>query len=573
MSSDLLSQLTQLEAGGLVRLALSTPDLEYAFKHALVQDAAYSTLVRQQRQDIHRQAAHALEALFPDRVDELSALLAHHWEAAGDTERARHYLYRAGCEASCRYANAEALELFGRALALAEEAPAAELAALHEGRAQVHEFLSQNADALHDLEIALAHCRQDRPHDECRVLARMAWLHWLSGHGAQALDVARDADALARQVGDPSLAMRATMVVGLVDQAEGRLVNAHSRLRAALFASRARDDRVGEAESLFYLGIQNNFMGRFGRGAACATKALALKQQLKDRVGEVLSNFLLARAEAGRGHYDDALRALEAGREGAAAIHNPFGLAQYPNTRAWIASELGDWASAYRLDQSGLEATRGGGMLAPRISALLNLALECVHLNRLDEADGYVTEIQGWMGRPEFGFHSWRWQIRLADVRVRLAMGRSQPDPAQAALAELTDWATRTQSHKYLARARLLGGSLRLAGLASRTGQASSASTEAEWADARADLLAARELADRMQNPPLQVQTRRALIEWHDRRGETRAVADLGDEVLRLLEALERRLVDPELRASFERGLGRRLRVADAQADASSASP
>jgi tetratricopeptide (TPR) repeat protein len=184
----------------------------------------------------------------------------------------------------------------------------------------------------------------------------------------------------------------------LVRQAEGQIAEAYPRLRQALFFSRASGERALEGESLFFLGIQNNFMGRFSRAAACAQKAYTIKASLRDRVGEIVSLYLKARAEGGRGCYDAALDALQSGHAIAEETQNPFGLAQYPNTRAWLAAELGDWQTAYEIDRAGLEVARTAPVRPPEISTLINLVLDCTHLGRLDEADEFVLELDKWMG-------------------------------------------------------------------------------------------------------------------------------------------------------------------------------
>jgi predicted ATPase len=61
-----------------------------------------------ERRVFHRQLSEALERLFPERIEEQLGLLAHHWERAGETERAVTYLRRAGEQAAGQFANAEA---------------------------------------------------------------------------------------------------------------------------------------------------------------------------------------------------------------------------------------------------------------------------------------------------------------------------------------------------------------------------------------------------------------------------------------------------------------------------------
>ena len=87
------TQVDTLEAKGLIRVASYRPELEYLFRHWLVQDAAYGSLLKQERRELHRQVGEALESLYPDRRSELAGLLAMHFEQAGETDKARRLLH------------------------------------------------------------------------------------------------------------------------------------------------------------------------------------------------------------------------------------------------------------------------------------------------------------------------------------------------------------------------------------------------------------------------------------------------------------------------------------------------
>src|SRR5947209_16355727 len=87
---ELQAALRQLSDAGLLFCRGTAPYASYLFKHALVQDAAYSTLLRGRRQELHGRVAAALEAHFSDLIERQPELLAHHLTAAGDTERAAH---------------------------------------------------------------------------------------------------------------------------------------------------------------------------------------------------------------------------------------------------------------------------------------------------------------------------------------------------------------------------------------------------------------------------------------------------------------------------------------------------
>ena len=107
-----------LESSGLIRLAATHPELEYLFRHVLVQDAAYDSLLKQERRRLHLAVAETLEQLYPDRRAELSGMLAYHIDAAGEPARALPFLVEAGEHALQRYANEEAERFFDRAAEL-----------------------------------------------------------------------------------------------------------------------------------------------------------------------------------------------------------------------------------------------------------------------------------------------------------------------------------------------------------------------------------------------------------------------------------------------------------------------
>jgi tetratricopeptide (TPR) repeat protein len=117
---DALEQLVSAEL--IFRRGLP-PDAEYTFKHALVQDAAYSTLLRSRRQQIHARIATTLENQFPDLTAAQPQLLAHHCAEAGLNEKAVGYFLKAGQQAYVRSAMTEAMAQFQKGLDLLPRLP------------------------------------------------------------------------------------------------------------------------------------------------------------------------------------------------------------------------------------------------------------------------------------------------------------------------------------------------------------------------------------------------------------------------------------------------------------------
>jgi class 3 adenylate cyclase/tetratricopeptide (TPR) repeat protein len=101
--------LAQLVSAELIFRRGTAPDAEYTFKHALVQDAAYGTLLRGRRQQLHACIAATLEDKFPEIAVAQPALLAQHCAEAGLTEKAVAYWLKAGQQAMARSAVTEAV--------------------------------------------------------------------------------------------------------------------------------------------------------------------------------------------------------------------------------------------------------------------------------------------------------------------------------------------------------------------------------------------------------------------------------------------------------------------------------
>ena len=107
--ATLQGALAQLVEAELVAQRGVPPQAMYTFKHALIQDAAYQSLLRSTRQQYHHRIAQVLEERFPETSEEQPELLAHHYTQAGLHEPAVEYWYKAGQRAVERSAHREAI--------------------------------------------------------------------------------------------------------------------------------------------------------------------------------------------------------------------------------------------------------------------------------------------------------------------------------------------------------------------------------------------------------------------------------------------------------------------------------
>jgi ABC-type oligopeptide transport system substrate-binding subunit/class 3 adenylate cyclase len=112
--------LHELQRLGLIEQGRRWPQPEYRFRHALIQETAYRTLLGPARAQLHQHAAEWLEERYAERDAEVLGLLAHHWLAAENEDKASDYLLRAGDKARQEYALDEAIGHYRALLPLLE---------------------------------------------------------------------------------------------------------------------------------------------------------------------------------------------------------------------------------------------------------------------------------------------------------------------------------------------------------------------------------------------------------------------------------------------------------------------
>ncbi len=121
--AQLREQMDELLDSGLLQVSDQTAGEAYAFKHALIRDAAYETMLKRERQSLHEQIAQTLSGQFQQLVDAEPQLLAHHFTRAGSYEQAIPHWISAGQRAAEMASHEEAVQHFQTALDLLRQEP------------------------------------------------------------------------------------------------------------------------------------------------------------------------------------------------------------------------------------------------------------------------------------------------------------------------------------------------------------------------------------------------------------------------------------------------------------------
>jgi class 3 adenylate cyclase/tetratricopeptide (TPR) repeat protein len=208
----------------LVRERVHDPELEYIFKHALTQEAAYELLLIRRRKELHQRAGEVIEHLYPEQRGELAPVLAHHYRLGEEWQRAADYAMQAGAQAVKVYAMREALAYYDNAyeaLMKIQDASPEQLCDAILGWTPAALRVKPYQEVVNRLEEAEKIARE--LDDEGR-LARV--LHWIgnayisNGFPSRGMPALFESYQLAERLGDERLTLVATfwMTAGMIDR-------------------------------------------------------------------------------------------------------------------------------------------------------------------------------------------------------------------------------------------------------------------------------------------------------------------------------------------------------------------
>jgi class 3 adenylate cyclase/predicted ATPase len=248
---ELTLALDRLIAAGLLFRQGVRPHAHYLFKHALVQDAAYSTLLRAPRQNIHARIAKVLEQQFPERASVEPELLARHLTEAGQVEAATSYWLKAGQRAAERSADEEAVRHLRRGLDMLASLPDSQdrdrqelefQLALGTPLAARHGYGTPPVGSVRDRAIALCEKLGDTQHLLPSLYGQYAYCI-ASGRIPKALEYAERCQTLATRTGDRVTRLIAHRAMGASLAAMGEFEAARAQLELFLALENAEKDR------------------------------------------------------------------------------------------------------------------------------------------------------------------------------------------------------------------------------------------------------------------------------------------------------------------------------------------
>lgn len=310
--------LEQLVDAELIYRRGTPPDAIYEFKHALVQDAAYNSLLRSKRLQIHRRTGEVLEKKFPETVTAKPELLAHHFREACLPAKAFTYAMRAGEAAASRYAPTEARARFQEALDLAHSLPPSENAS----RAQIDAILklasvAQNrghyeAD-LKNLEQARARAESLNDRESlCQIQYWIGRINYVLGRFEQALDIAGKALLIAEGLGGADeYTAEPVNLLGRIHCLRGEPREAITHTARNVQQMRRLGNRIEEAAMSGVLAFAYGMHAEFDKAFEAASYGIELGRQIEHLPTQAACVFFNGVVRGWHGDLDIAVPAFD----------------------------------------------------------------------------------------------------------------------------------------------------------------------------------------------------------------------------------------------------------------------
>ena len=434
LTGKLEGLLGELKALEIIYEQGMIPEPAYVFKHAVIQDVAYNSLLLQRRKELHRAVGAAIEELYRDRLAEHYAELAYHFSRGEDWSRAMEYSRLAGDQCSHSFANAEAIEHYAHAIDAAAKLPLTASGAvgdLHANRGGVLSIIGRHQEALDEYARALDSARSAKDSArECRFLLGLSWAQFNAHQIEAMLDTSERSGALAKELGEVAMQASSRIASALGKMVcEGATPEIIEQAEEAMRLAETLTEPRLLAQTTVVLGCALQWHGDFERALGHLHKGLELAREAHSGFDFGLSLFNLGHVSLSRGEYEQALGWYQQLNDYAQAAGDAFWLARVPNCAGAVSLELYDLDRALELQLEGVEAARKySAWPEPLGHSLLKAGL--VHLERTDYGRAEEFFLRAWALLELDDVSRFRWYIPLLHARGALALARGRHDEA-----------------------------------------------------------------------------------------------------------------------------------------------
>ncbi len=244
--------LTDLVQMDFLCAAEETVGLKYMFRHILIHDSAYDSLLYHNRRSLHRYVAEAIEEIFPEEADSLSPVIAWHWERSGDSEKAVFWGIRALDNCARTFQNEEGLSW----------------------AAKLSDWLERDTDD------------PERDNDRLKVLSSETQILFVQGRYSMVLEKLEKMESLVGEEGGGEWLLLIHSLRGDVFRLTGRTGEAGDEFELALDLAKETGERIKERSVLCKLGLVLSDRGMTDDARKNFSQAMILSREAGDRISE-----------------------------------------------------------------------------------------------------------------------------------------------------------------------------------------------------------------------------------------------------------------------------------------------
>jgi tetratricopeptide (TPR) repeat protein len=514
----------------------------YIFKHAVIQDVAYNSLLVQRRRELHRLVAVAIEELYSDRLTEHHAELAHHFFHAEQWAKAMEYSDLAGRRAADALASVEARNHFARALEAARRLmPAPEpatLAALYARSGSVLMLLGEYEDSVAAYEQAIALARRTGNRTlEAGTVIELGNAFNFYHRPDRALEHLDHALVIAREIRDRTLETTALATIVLTRAAgSGQIRESAESMETVLRLAPEIADPRARAQSVIYVGTVLQWRGDYTRALEVLQRGVALAEEAHAGFVGGLGTFHICNALLSLGRYDEALARYRRLYDYAQAAGDRFALVRAANSIGAIHNELFDYTEGARVSLDSEALTQKiFPWPEPRAHALLKVVTSHLGRGELGLAEEFLDRAAALYDVDVWG--RWRWHMLLVRLRGEVAMARGRLEEARGHAIRSAELAEASEASKHVVSALRLQGEILVAG--------------DRLDEAAGPLREAAALAQRLGTPREQWIANAALGGLAARRGRDIEAERHWTAAMEAVEGIARGLITPAFRRSF----------------------
>jgi tetratricopeptide (TPR) repeat protein len=373
--AELQAALDRLVAAELVFRRGVAPAITYIFKHAMVRDAAYESLLRKRRQDLHARIASAIEMRFPQIVEAQPELVARHFGEAGLREKAIGYWLQAGRLATARSANVEAIAHLRAGLASINDLPDSsrlrwELSlqlALGGPLIATKGFASSEVETAY-LRAQYLSRELGQDADLFTAVRGLGYVHHVRGDLRQSMREFPEALDLARRIDEPALLVQAYHFAGVSSFHVGAFQAARDWLQRSLEVGDSRDRYHSELYGInmgvfchAYIAHCDWHLGYPDCALNSAEAALSVARQVSHPFSIALAHAYLAMLHQLRREPEAALKVAEEARGLCQEYRFDYYGAWNALVRAWAIAEQGRTEEAVAAYEAALKEFRNTG--------------------------------------------------------------------------------------------------------------------------------------------------------------------------------------------------------------------